>query len=82
MCVGRGEQVLAVILHACVCKTKGRPSACTDNYYICVGKGDLMLALFNMTCLCVGKGERVIVLKNTTYLYLWKGVTKCLYFLI
>ena len=41
-----------------------------------------MLALFNMICLCVGKGERVIVLMNTTYLYVRKGVTKCLHFLI
>ena len=46
VCVCKGEQVLALILHAWVCETKGRPSVCTINtIYVWEGETERLHSL-------------------------------------
>ena len=46
VCVCKGEQVLALILHAWVCETKGRPSVCTINtMYVWEGETERLHSL-------------------------------------
>ena len=61
--VGNGNQVL--INTTCECG-KGRPSNCTNEYYICVcvERSDRVLALIIMTCLCMERGDQVLALNN------------------
>ena len=64
LCVVNGNRVL--INTTCECG-KGKPSNCTNEYYICVcvGRSDRVLALNNMTCLCTERGDQVLALNNT-----------------